>query len=109
MSCVRSVFTYYGFVVEAYAIMVVICSQNIRLHFLKFDLEYGGHRWKRDNVEVYDVDHGSNFTLRGKYCGTKIPADRRTKMVVIFTTDNTVTKSGFRIHLSEGKAIFLYT
>jgi len=86
----------------------VLCSQHLRLHFKKFDLEYGSSRCPFDKLQVYD-DYGSKGTLRGTYCGTKRPADiisKRRGMFVKFTTDRTTTKSGFLIDYSVGRTIF---
>ena len=88
-----------------------MCSQNIRLHFLKFDIEDGSSLCPRDNLKVYD-GHNSSGTLRGTYCGSTIPADivsKGTEMFVTFRTDHKIVKSGFQIRFSVGKHIFQYT
>ena len=89
-------------------IIGVLCSQTLRLHFVKFDLEYGRSSCPFDKLKVYDGSN-SRGALRGTYCGTKTPDDILSKgkeMFVTFTTDLSVKKSGFEIRFSVGKTIF---
>ena len=85
-----------------------LCSQPFRLHFTKFDLEYGNSRCPYDKLKVYDVYNKNSRIWRGTYCGSKRPSDiisKAKEMYVSFTTDGTVIKSGFAIHYSVGKTV----
>ena len=79
----------------------------MRLHFTKFDLEYGNSHCPYDKLKVYDGSSNKG-TLRGTFCGTKTPSDIIPKgkdVFVSFTTDGSVKKSGFQIRYSIGKTV----
>ncbi|KAI0218535.1 Exoskeleton protein RP43 [Lamellibrachia satsuma] len=77
-------------------------GQRLRLNFERFDLEYGSRSCPYDKVKIYDGS-SANAPLNGMYCGTHLPADivsRGNTMFVNFTSDHSVTETGFRIHYS---------
>ncbi|KAF6018859.1 CUBN [Bugula neritina] len=73
--------------------------------FEEFELEAGVNQGcQYDYVAVYDGDVISNSSLIGKYCGSALPSQIRTvsnKMTVVFKTDASVTKGGFRALYTE--------
>ncbi|KAI0235182.1 Exoskeleton protein RP43, partial [Lamellibrachia satsuma] len=78
------------------------CSQRVRLHFYRFNLEFGGPPCPYDWVKIYD---GSDATapLIGTYCGTTVPGDivsTGRAVFVSFASDYSVIRSGFRIRYS---------
>ena len=87
----------------------VLCSQNVRLKFKAFDVEYGNSGCPYDKLKVYD-GHSTRDTLIGTYCGSRLPADivsTGRALHVTFTTDRTVTKPGFHFKMYLGKTLFL--
>ena len=91
-----------------------VCLQRIRLHFMKFNLEFGNNGCPYDWVKVYG---GSNVNapLIGTYCGNVVPADilsPANTAFIKFKSDATVRKPGFKIRYSLGETngtFFLHT
>ncbi|KAI0215046.1 Exoskeleton protein RP43 [Lamellibrachia satsuma] len=77
-------------------------NSKLRLHFTRFDLEYGGRSCPYDKVKVYDGSSAS-ARLKGTFCGNTLPSDIQSsggKMFVTFSSDYSVTRPGFRIQYS---------
>ncbi|KAI0242259.1 Exoskeleton protein RP43 [Lamellibrachia satsuma] len=75
---------------------------KVRLHFTKFNLEFGNNNCPYDWVKVYGGSSTSALLI-GKYCGTNMPADvisPASTAYVAFKTDFSVTRPGFRIRYS---------
>lgn len=82
--------------------------QRMRLHFSKFDLE-SGSSCTYDRVKIYDGSSAS-AQLKGSYCGSNTPADVESSgstMFVSFTSDYSVTQSGFEIRYSLGESTLM--
>ncbi|XP_055517540.1 LOW QUALITY PROTEIN: tolloid-like protein 2 [Leucoraja erinacea] len=77
--------------------LVAPARHRISLRFLAFELE-GNDVCKYDYVEVHSgLDSGSK--LHGRFCGSQTPdviTSQLNNMRIEFTSDNTVSKSGFR-------------
>ena len=79
--------------------------QRLRLHFNRFNLEYGDRTCPYDYVKVYDGGD-ANANLVGEFCGPTVPGDiitTQSAAFVSFSTDYSVTRSGFNIRYSRGE------
>ena len=82
--------------------------QRMRLHFSKFDLE-SESSCTYDRVKIYDGSSAS-AQLKGSYCGSNTPGDvvsSGSTMFVSFTSDYSITQSGFEIRYSLGESTLM--
>ena len=73
-----------------------VCLQRVRLHFIRFELEEGGF----DTLSIHDGNSTAAVSLIDSVSGMNVPKDvtSSTNIVfVIFQSDYSVTKAGFRI------------
>lgn len=87
---------------------------RITLNFTHFDLEGNNMHQQQceyDRVEVYSKLGEDRFNKIGTYCGTKVPSmitSEGNALRIIFTSDNSVQKSGFAAVFFTGNYRFLY-
>jgi len=82
--------------------ITVPSGMRAHLHFDSFVLEGGGTSCPYDHVQIYDGG-SDGASLLGRHCGTDIPGDitaTSNLLYVKFTSDDSVTKAGFRAEYS---------
>lgn len=78
-------------------------GMNIKLQFLKFDLEYETD-CQYDYVAIYDGTVNSSENLIDKYCGDQIPSSilsRTNSLFIEFVTDDNIEDKGFLFEYSS--------
>ena len=83
--------------------IMLVCLQQIRLHFITFDVESNEGECSYDRVKVYNGDSPS-APLIDTYCGSDVPKDvisSGNALLVTFKSDSSETRRGFRVDYSE--------
>ena len=80
-------------------------GHRIKLHFIEFDLE-PSQECSYDYIAIFDGTN-SNATSLGRFCGSKVPhtiTSSLNKAFMIFKTDASVQRKGFKAHYSTGNS-----